>query len=249
MSHDWLSRSAILFEDRVLTRLNESNVIVVGLGGVGSFAVEFLVRAGVGRLVLMDGDTVDNTNRNRQLQALRSTVGYPKAEILARRMKDINPDVELIVLNHHFEEKTCESTFNQPTVDFVVDAIDALQSKALLIEESLRRGFPIVSAMGAAGRMDPSMVSVVPFHKTHGDGLAAHLRRRLRRSGVSLDFPAVFSPERIDKSKIVRETSGEGAAVKASVVGTVSYIPAVFGAHAASIVIRHLTTPIRDEQP
>lgn len=217
--------------------LTAAHVLVVGLGGVGAYAAEMIARAGVGRLTIVDADTVNLSNLNRQLVALCSTIGEPKARVLARRLRDINPSIILTVIEEYIkDEKTSELLASAP-FDYVVDAIDTLSPKVNLITECLARKLRIVSSMGAGAKTDPTMVEVRDISKTHHCPLAHALRKRLHRAGVRRGFYAVFSAEPVREGSII-ETEGEQN--KKSSVGTISYMPAVFGCAAASVVVRDL---------
>ncbi len=233
---NWLERTALLLGEEKLGMLRRAHVLVVGLGGVGAYAAEMIARAGVGRMTVADADTVSVSNINRQLVALRSTVGRPKAEVLAERLRDINPELELTVLNRFIkDEATCELLDAAP-YDYVVDAIDTLSPKLALILAALERHLPLVSSMGAGAKTDPTKLEIADISKTHHCPLAHMLRKRLHKAGVRRGFQAVFSPE----------PAREGAMIlceeqnKKSNVGTISYLPALFGIGCASVVIRGL---------
>jgi len=233
---DWLSRSALILGNEALMKLKDSSVLVVGLGGVGAFAAEMICRAGVGKMTIADGDKVHTSNRNRQLPALKSTEGKLKAEVMAARLTDINPDLELTVISEYLKDERMIEVLD-PGFDYVVDAIDTLSPKVFLIYHTLMKKYPVVSSMGAGGKFDPTRISVCDISLTTDCTLARILRKRLHRLGVREGVTAIYSPEVIDKSKIV-EVKGEQN--KASVVGTVSYMPAAFGLACASVVIRDL---------
>lgn len=217
--------------------LTSAHVLVIGLGGVGAYAAEMIARAGVGRLTIVDADTVNESNLNRQLVALRSTIGEPKASVLARRLRDINPKITLTVIEEYIKDEKTSELVASANFDYVVDAIDTLSPKVNLITECLARGLRIVSSMGAGAKTDPTMVEVRDISKTHHCPLAHALRKRLHRAGVRRGFYAVFSAEPPREGSII-ETEGEQN--KKSSVGTISYMPAVFGCAAASVVVRDL---------
>ncbi len=232
----WLERSELLLGKEKLEKLNTSNVLVVGLGGVGAYAAEQLCRAGIGKMTIVDGDVVEASNRNRQLPALMSTTGLPKAEILAARFKDINPEIELTVVNDYIrDEKTLELLNSQP-FDYVVDAIDTLSPKVFLVFHAKQLGLNVVSSMGAGGKMDPSKIQSADISKSHNCKLARVMRKRLSRLGLKKGVNVVFSSEEIDENA-VRIEEGRN---KKSTVGTISYMPPLFGCHIASVVIRDL---------
>ena len=233
---NWLERTALLLGEEKLGMLRRAHVLVVGLGGVGAYAAEMIARAGVGRMTVADADTVSVSNINRQLVALRSTVGRPKAEVLAERLRDINPELELTVLNRFIRDEETYALLDAARYDYVVDAIDTLSPKLALILAALERGLPLVSSMGAGAKTDPTQLEIADISKTHHCPLAHMLRKRLHKAGVRRGFQAVFSPE----------PAREGAMIlceeqnKKSNVGTISYLPALFGIGCASVVIRGL---------
>ena len=234
--NDWLERTELILGEEGLNRLKSASVLVVGLGGVGAYAAEMICRAGVGRMTIVDGDLIAASNRNRQLPALKSTEGLPKAEVMGKRFKDINPELELTVIQEYISDKrmtdVLDSGFN-----YVVDAIDTLSPKIFLIYHSIQRKYPVVSSMGAGGKFDPTMIRITDISETTDCPLARILRKRLHRLGIREGFTAIYSPETVDKDKIIL-TPGERN--KASVVGTISYMPAAFGIACASVVIRNL---------
>lgn len=219
-----------------LEKLRASNVLVVGLGGVGSWAAEMICRAGVGKMTIVDGDNVHPTNRNRQLPALTSTEGRPKAEVMAERLMQINPDLDLTALNEYLRDERMTGVLDSG-FDFVVDAIDTLSPKIFLIYHSVQRKLRLVSSMGAGGKFDPLQIRISDISETTDCNLARMLRKKLHKLGIREGFTTVYSPEPVDKSRIVRI---EGERNKASAVGTISYMPAAFGIACASVVIREL---------
>jgi len=226
----------MLLGDEGVLRLKSSAVLVVGLGGVGSWAAEMICRAGVGRMTIADGDTVHATNRNRQLPAMVSTEGEPKALVMADRLRDINPAIELTVINEYIrDERMIEGLGGG--YDYVVDAIDTLSPKLFLLYHSVMMKIPVVSSMGSGGKFDPVRISVGDISETNSCPLARMLRKRLHKLGVREGITAVYSPEPVDKSRVERVA---GERNKASVVGTMSYMPAAFGIACASVVIRDL---------
>lgn len=222
--------------DEGIKKLKNAHVLVVGLGGVGAYAAEQICRAGVGTMSLVDGDVVEETNRNRQLPALKSNEGRPKAEILAERFRDINPEIQLHIHNHYLVDDEITNLLSAHQYDYVVDAIDTLSPKSFLIQKTLNAGYPLVSSMGAGGKVDPSLVSVADISKTYNCALARKLRKRLGKMGVYKGFKVVFSTELVDSEKVIEEEGRN----KASTVGTISYMPPVFGCFCASVVIRSL---------
>lgn len=236
----WIERTDLLLGTERLEKLRTASVLVVGLGGVGAYAAEMLCRAGVGNLTIVDGDIVEETNRNRQLPALVSTQGKPKAEVLEQRFRDINPDVRLVVINDFLrDEKTIELLDNSH-FDYVVDCIDTLSPKVFLIYHAFTRGLKVVTSMGAGGKMDPTQVRIADISKSHDCKLARVVRKRLHRLGIRKGITSVFSPEEVPEDAIRLEQSQN----KNSTVGTISYMPAVFGCFVASVVIRDLAAEI-----
>lgn len=233
---NWLERTELLIGNDGVEKLKKAHVLVVGLGGVGAYAAEQICRAGVETMTIVDGDVVEASNRNRQLPALASNEGRPKAEILAERFRDINPDIKLNVYNQYLADEEIDHLINAGKYDFVVDAIDTLSPKTFLILKTLKAGFPLVSSMGAGGKFDPSKVEITDISKTYNCKLARKLRKRLGQSGVTKGFNVVFSSELVDPEKVIA-VEGKN---KASTVGTISYMPPVFGCFCASVVIRGL---------
>jgi len=232
----WLERTELLLGQEKLDKLKSANVLVVGLGGVGAYAAEQLCRAGIGKMTIVDGDKVEESNRNRQLPALISNSGKPKAEVLAERFRDINPNIELTLVNEFIrDEKTVELLKSQP-FDFVVDAIDTLSPKVFLVYRAVELGLKVVSSMGAGGKMDPSKVEVTDISKSYNCKLARMMRKRLSKLGVKKGVTVVFSPEKI-ADDAVRLEEGQN---KKSTVGTISYMPPVFGCFIASVVIQKI---------
>jgi len=234
--NDWLSRTELILGKEGLEKLRASKVLVVGLGGVGAWAAEMICRSGVGSMTIVDGDTIHKSNRNRQLPALKSNEGKAKAEVMGQRLLDINPALNLEVINEYIKDDRMIEILDQG-FDYVVDAIDTLSPKVFLIYHSVGKKMPVVSSMGAGGKYDPLSVRIADISETSDCSLARILRKRLHRLGIREGFTAVYSPEGVDKSKIV-PTNGEQN--KASIVGTISYMPATFGIACASVVIRDL---------
>ncbi len=237
MNNDWLERTELLLGSEKLDRLRRAHVLVVGLGGVGAYAAEMIARAGVGRMTIADADVVAPTNINRQLIALHSTVGRPKAAVLAERLRDINPGIELTVVERYIKDEATDELLDAARYDYVVDAIDTLSPKMALIAGALERGLPLVSSMGAGAKTDPTKLEIADIAKTHHCPLAHMLRKRLHKTGIRTGFAAVFSPEPIREGAMIRCEEPN----KKSNVGTISYIPALFGIGCASVVIRELT--------
>lgn len=234
--NNWLQRTELLLGEDGLVKLQKAHVLVVGLGGVGAYAAEQLCRAGIGNMTIVDGDVVEITNRNRQLPALISTEGKPKAEVLAERFLDINPKINLTVINEYLRDERMIEVLDSTPFSMVVDAIDTLAPKTFLIYHSVQKNIPIVSSMGSGGKFDPSKVAITDISKSHNCNLARMLRKRLGKLGIKKGVKVVFSPEKVDKSKIIID-EGQN---KKSTVGTISYMPPVFGCYIASSVIQEL---------
>ena len=233
----WMGRTELLLGPDKLKTLVNSNVLVVGLGGVGGIAAEMIARAGVGKMTIVDADNVDQTNRNRQLVALKSTENKIKAEVLGERLLDINPDLELQILPVYFRDQITEEVLNNH-FDYAVDCIDTLSPKVYFIKACIDRGIPIVSSMGAGSKVDPTRLKVADISATYNCHLAKYVRKYLHRLGVYKGVKAVFSDEqRMPEFKVV-ETPDDMR--KKSVVGTISYMPTVFGCTVASVCIRDL---------
>jgi tRNA threonylcarbamoyladenosine dehydratase len=233
----WMSRSQLLLGDEKVEALMGKNVLVVGLGGVGGICAEMIARAGVGRMTIVDGDTVDLSNCNRQVVALHSTEKQNKTDVLAARLKDINPLIELTVVNDFLKDEKTFALLDNGNFDYVVDCIDTLSSKVFLIKGCVDRHIPVVSSLGAGGKVDPSQVQVTDISKTYQCNLAKYVRKYLRKLNIKKGVTVVFSPEEADQSRII-ET--EKAYPKKSIIGTISYMPAIFGCTAASVVVRGL---------
>ena len=233
---NWLERTELLLGKEKLDLLRKAHVLVVGLGGVGAYAAEMIVRAGVGRMTIADADAVAPSNINRQLVALHSTVGRQKAEILAERLRDINPEIELTVVSRSIKDEETDLLLDAAKYDYTVDAIDTLSPKLALIKGALDRSLPLVSSMGAGAKTDPTKMEIADISKTHHCPLAHMLRKRLHKIGVRSGFRAVYSPEPMRKGALILCEEQN----KKSNVGTISYIPALFGIGCASVVIRGL---------
>ena len=220
-----------------MNEIKRANVLVVGIGGVGAYAAEMLVRSGIGHITIADSDTVSESNINRQLIALHSTIGKLKTDVLAERLMDINPKLKLKVVPEYIKDEKTDEILDSDKFDYVVDAIDTLSPKLALIKGCLDRNIPIVSSMGAGAKLDPTKMEICDISKTHHCPLAHMLRKRLHKMGICSGFKAVFSAE----------PPKEGAMIlceeqnKKSNVGTISYLPALFGIGCASVVIRDLT--------
>ena len=237
MQSEWLQRTELLVKEEGIERLQSANILIVGLGGVGSFAAEFLVRSGIGNLTIVDGDTVDITNINRQLPALSSTIGKNKTDVVAERILDINPEINLQKINEFLEPERMEEILTQEKFDYVLDCIDSLSPKLALIITCKRKKIKLVSAMGAGGKTDPSKVMVRDISKTNNCFLAKQIRKKLKKEQIHKGFRCVFSTEIQDENSLKMT---DGSNYKKSFYGTISYMPAIFGLYAAAEVIRFL---------
>ena len=246
---EWQQRTELLLGEDKMLRLRNSHVLVVGLGGVGAYAAEMICRAGVGQMTIVDADTVNESNLNRQLPALQpsninrqlpalhSTLGRPKAEVLAERFKDINPDLKLNVLSEYLKDERIPELLDSAEFDFVIDAIDTVAPKCYLIYNALQRHLPIVSSMGAGAKSDITQIRFADLWETYHCGLSKAVRKRLQKMGMKRKLPVVFSTEQADANAVILVDDEQN---KKSTAGTVSYMPAVFGCYLAEYVIRKL---------
>ena len=233
----WMSRTQLMLGDAAVEKLMQKTVLIIGLGGVGGICAEMIARAGIGKITIVDNDTIDASNINRQIPALHSTIKKSKAKVLAARLLDINPNLNLEVQELYIKEEITSGLLQSTRWDYVVDCIDTLSSKVFLIKKCVDLQLPIVSSMGAGGKIDPSQIKVTDISKTRECNLARYVRKRLHTLGIKNGVKVVFSPEKADQSRII-ET--EKAFPKKSIIGTLSYMPAIFGCTVASVVIRDL---------
>lgn len=238
MLGETFSRTELLLGKERMDRLRHSHVLVVGLGGVGGYAVEILCRSGIGELTIVDADSVRQSNVNRQLIASQETIGQAKAGLWAERLRSINPEVKLHVHEIFIKDEVTEELLSAAPYDFVIDAIDTLSPKVNLIKSLMSRGLPFVSAMGAGAKEDPTMIRIAPMTKVKNCTLARFVRKRLRKLGVPPDFTVVYSEE-LPKDEAVLLTDGEQN--KKSTAGTIAYLPAVTGCYCAHVAIQHLS--------
>lgn len=243
MTEQWLARTELLIKKDGLNKLRNAKVLVVGLGGVGAFSAEFLARAGVGNMTVVDGDAVDITNINRQLPALHSTVGGNKADLVAKRLLDINPNLNLKSVKEFLNPERMAEILDQENPHYVLDCIDSVTPKITLIKEARKRKIKIISAMGAGGKMDPSKVLVRDISKTRNCFLAKQVRKRLKKEHINKGFRCVFSTELQDETSLKMT---DGTDFKRSYYGTISYMPAIFGLYAAAEVINYLLEASND---
>ncbi len=233
---NWKDRTLLLLGDKKLKQLEESHVLIVGLGGVGAYAAEQIVRSGIGELTIIDSDKVNPSNINRQLIALNSTINVAKTSLMQARLLDINPQLKLHVTNEFLDDSNIQDIVKN-SFDYVVDAIDTLTPKVDLINHCFKNDIPLISSMGAGGRLDPSKVQIADISDTFNDNLARMIRKRLHKIAIYQGIKVVFSSEKVDPSAIVLT---EGERNKKTTVGTISYMPAIFGNFISSVVIRDL---------
>ena len=236
-NREWQQRTELLLGKERMEHLRNSHVLVVGLGGVGAYAAEMICRAGVGKMTIVDADTVQPSNINRQLPALHSVIGRPKAEVLAERFKDINPDLDLTVLPVYLKDEAIPELLDSAKFDFIVDAIDTVAPKCYLIYNALKRGLKIVSSMGAGAKSDITQVRFADLWETYHCGLSKAVRKQLQKMGMKRKLPVVFSTEQADANAVILIDDEQN---KKSTTGTVSYMPAVFGCYLAEYVIRKI---------
>ncbi len=232
----WLARTELLIGKDALLKLTASHVVIVGLGGVGSYAAEFIARSGAGRMTIIDGDVVDPTNRNRQLPALATNHGMSKAMIMEERLKAINPEISLTVVKEFINPEMVRQQLNEKP-DYIIDAIDSITPKITFIQMAYESKLPLVSSMGAGAKLDPTQLKVVDISKTWNCPFAQQIRKNLKKLGIAKGIKVVFSPENPNKESLMLT---DGKNFKKSAYGTISYLPAVFGAVAASVAIRDL---------
>ncbi len=236
MTHpEWLQRTALLLGEEKLEQLNPKHILVAGLGGVGAYAAEMLGRAGIGNLTIIDGDRVQATNRNRQLLALASAEGKSKAQLMEQRLRDINPNIRVTVIDEYIRDERMVEILRQAPYDYVVDAIDTLAPKIFLIYHSVQLGLKVISSMGAGGKTDPSMIRVSDLSESYNCRLASILRKRIHKLGIYQGVKVVFSPEKVRRESIMMV---EGEVNKKSTAGTISYMPPMFGCYMAAEIIQ-----------
>ena len=230
---NWQERTLLLAGEERLRKLTSARILVCGEGGVGSYAAEQLVRAGVGSLTIVDGDTIHDSNRNRQLPALVSTINEYKAVVTGNRLRDINPELKLTIIQEYIKDQRMIDILEEG-YDYVIDAIDTLSPKVYLIYHTLRLGMPLVSSMGAGGKFDPTQIKVSDIDDTYNCKLAYYMRKRLHKLGIRTGFKAVYSPEVVSREAVALL---KGELNKKSTVGTISYMPAMFGCYCAAVAI------------
>ncbi len=239
------SRTELAIGPEGLEILKGSTVAVLGIGGVGSIAAEALARTGVGRIVMIDKDVVDITNINRQVHALMTTIGQPKADLMRDRILQINPACDAIALRMFYTEETYEELFQYP-LDYVIDASDTISYKIHLIKECLKRNIPIISSMGAANKMDPTRFQVADISQTSMDPIARVVRQKLRKDGIRKGVKVVFSTEEPIKpredvtQRIVPDTAPKEIRKAQQPPASNAFVPPVAGLIMVSVVIREL---------
>ncbi len=234
-------RTEILIGREGIAKLAKQHVMVVGLGGVGGYAAEAIARAGIGQITIVDHDKVAASNCNRQLLALQSTIGLTKTEVMAKRLLDINPDLLLETSTSFITPDNAGELIAGKQIDYLLDCIDSIACKAALVATCQKHDVPVVSALGAGGRMDVTRVKLSTLKKTEVCPLAREMRGQMRKLGASLDYPVVYSDEipvkGLPHQAITGDTDGRSRAVN----GSISYLPGQFGLMLAGFVIRQLT--------
>lgn len=233
----WMERTNLLIGPECIAKLQKANVLLVGLGGVGSYAGEFLVRAGVGQITIIDGDVVDPTNINRQLQAVHSTIGMSKAVLLRQRFLDINPELQIQKFEKFMEPDDMVQLITEGNFEFVLDCIDSITPKLTLLKAAKQTKVPVIAAMGAGGKLDPTKIRISDISNTKECKFAHTVRKRLKKEGIRRGIITVYSEE-IQPKSALKLTDGKN--YKRSYYGTISYMPALFGLFMASEVIRRL---------
>lgn len=237
MMEEWLGRTRLMFGEAGMQGLMKASVLIVGVGGVGGAAAEMLVRSGIGHVTIVDNDCIQSSNINRQLIATHDVIGCSKAETWASRLRSIHPQLDITVHNEFLQEDNVDAILDEYPYDYVVDAIDTVTPKVMLLAACHQRGLPVVSSMGSGGKSDPSQVRLADISKTNYCPLAKVVRTRLAKMGVKHGITCVYSTEPIDRSCVL-EVSGER--YKKTTTGTVSYMPNLFGCWLASHVIREI---------
>jgi tRNA A37 threonylcarbamoyladenosine dehydratase len=233
---NWKSRTHLLLKDESIERLNNTKILIVGLGGVGAYAAEMLCRAGVGHLHIIDNDIISESNINRQILALNSTKGKSKVELMKSRLLDINPKLKLVADNKYINIDSIKNILSDD-YDYIIDAIDTIAPKIALINYAINNNIQIISSMGSGGKTNPSLIQIADFGETYNDKLARIMRKRLHKWGIYSGFKVVFSPEQTNPLAV---KPIENESNKKTTVGTISYMPAMFGSFMAAEIIRTL---------
>jgi len=232
----WKTRTKLLLKDEAINKLSRAKILVVGLGGVGAYAAEMLCRAGIGSLHIIDNDTISPSNINRQLLALKSTIGESKVQLMKDRLLDINPKLNLKAEEVYITYDILENILDKD-YDYIIDAIDTIAPKIGLLEYSINNNIPVISSMGSGGKTNPSLIQIADFSETYNDKLARTIRKRLHKRGIYNGFKVVFSPEQINPHAV---KPIENESNKKNTVGTISYMPAMFGSFMAAEIIRSI---------
>ncbi|MCK5903053.1 MAG: tRNA threonylcarbamoyladenosine dehydratase [Cocleimonas sp.] len=232
-------RTQLLIGEENLYFLRHKHLLIAGIGGVGSFVVEALVRAGIGKVTLVDHDVVSKSNINRQLVALHSTIGQPKVEVMRQRALDINPSLQITIIDAFIKEDNINTVLLNTAFDYVIDCIDSISSKVALVVACQQQQVPIISSMGAGGRIKTDKIYLSTLDKTSICPLARMMRQRMRKAGGNLNYPVIFSTEIPKKGTAHRPIDEDASAHPRSVNGTLSYLPSLFGLHLAGHVIQH----------
>lgn len=232
----FLERSLLLIKEDGIEKLANSHVLIVGVGGVGSYAAEAICRAGIGKITLIDGDVVQKSNINRQLPALHSTIDEAKVEIMQKRLLDINPNADIQVLQQFIMPEDVEKVIPKD-VDFLMDCIDSITPKITTIIHCKKNKIPFISSMGAGGKMDPSRIKIADINDTRDCYFSRDIRKRLRKEKFSYGVKVVYSDEPVSKTTMALSPD---TMFKKSFYGTISYMPAIFGMTMASYVIRKI---------
>lgn len=238
MADTWEARTELLVGPDQMELIHQAEILLVGAGGVGGYAAEMLVRSGIQHLTLIDMDAVQETNINRQIIALHSTIGKPKVEVWRERLLDINPRLELHAQQIFLRDELTEELLASKPFTFVIDAIDTLSPKVHLIKSLVERKTPFISIMGMGAQFDPRLITIGRMDKAKNCSLARFIRKRLRKLGVPLKFPVVYSTELADDAAIELV---EGEANKKSITGTIAHNPAVAGCYAAYTALDYIT--------
>lgn len=242
---NWKERTELMLGKECIGRMAATSVLIVGVGGVGAYTAEMLARAGIGKITMVDADEVSDSNRNRQLTALTSTVGKPKVEVLAQRLTDINPEIEITAIKEYLRDERTIELLESRHFDYVADAIDTLAPKVFLIHQAHQRGIKVISSMGSGGKTDPMQVKTDDISRSDYCKLARMVRKRLHKLGLRKGVMAVYSPEVVPPERMILT---EGEQNKKSNVGTISYMPAIFGCQMAAYIINDIAETVKKEQ-
>lgn len=234
---EWEKRTILLLGKERIKYFHKCHVLIVGLGGVGAYSAEMIARAGIGTMTIVDADVVQQSNINRQLPAVHSSIGKPKSELMKERLHDINPQLKLHVYQEFIKDERITELLEKNSFNFIIDAIDSISPKIQLISKALRKNIKIVSSMGAGAKTDPSKIVIDDISKSFNCGLAKVVRKRLKDIGICKGLPVVFSSEPVKKEAIVFTENEQN---KLTTAGTISYMPAIFGCLLASYVIRNI---------